>query len=196
MWVPGPEQRRGQVSHIPNIITVWLFFVIHLIHMFRYVLPVHIHPLWIRRVITWKLINLMAHIYNGSRLCPGLRLRSSGYCFGDLSLRTPHDTLNIRLLLLRTYHYAPTRYFRYIHHYKYDIRPVSISFSHPSVSWVIYYRSYSDNVYSVYPISMISQLLGSTGVQYRENNITSLPVQRFKNTGVQEHMSSGIPDVW
>jgi len=43
----------------------------------------YIH-LWIRRVITWKLINLMAHIYSGSRLCPGLRLRGSSYCFRRL----------------------------------------------------------------------------------------------------------------
>ena len=34
------------MSHISNIITVWLhFYVIYPIHMLRYVLPVHIHPL-------------------------------------------------------------------------------------------------------------------------------------------------------
>ena len=47
----------------------------------------YIH-LWIRWVIIWKLINLMAHIYSGSRLCPGL-------------------ALEYRLLLLWTYHYVP-----------------------------------------------------------------------------------------
>ena len=43
--VPGPEQRRDQVSHVPNIIIVWLFFVIYPIHMLLYVLLAHIHPL-------------------------------------------------------------------------------------------------------------------------------------------------------
>jgi len=31
--------------------------------------------------------NLMAHIYSGSRLCPGLRLSRSDYCFRALILR-------------------------------------------------------------------------------------------------------------
>ena len=95
----------------------------------------------------------MAHIYSGSRLCPGLRLRGSGYCFWGLIItrpiqhfrdiapasRTyhyapPHDTSEIRLLLLGTYHSRPAQHFRDICHYKYDIIPVSISFPHPSVS--------------------------------------------------------------
>ena len=41
----GPEQRRDQISHVPNIITVWLFYVIRPIHMLLYVLPAHVHPL-------------------------------------------------------------------------------------------------------------------------------------------------------
>jgi len=109
MWVPGPEQRRDQISHVPNIITVWLLYsyVIHLIHMLMYVLPITYIHLWKRRVIIWKLINLMAHIYSGSHLCPGLGSGVQATTSEDLSLRAPHDTSDIRLLLLWTYHYAP-----------------------------------------------------------------------------------------
>jgi len=60
-------------------------------------LPAHIHSLMNRRVINWKLKNLMAHIYSGPRLCPGLRLRGLGYCFRGLSLRARHDTSETRL---------------------------------------------------------------------------------------------------
>jgi len=69
--------------------------------------------LWIRWVIIWKLINLMAHIYSGSSLCPGLAqeyrllllgtyyyaphttLQIQATASGDLSLRAPHDTSEI-----------------------------------------------------------------------------------------------------
>jgi len=46
MGVPVSDRRRDQISHVPNIIIVWLLhsYVIHQIHMFRYVLPAHIHP--------------------------------------------------------------------------------------------------------------------------------------------------------
>ena len=76
----------------------------------------------------------MAHIYSGSRLCPGLDSGIQATASRDLSLRTPHDTLDIRLLLLGTYHYASHTTLQKYHHYKYDIIPVSISFPDPSVS--------------------------------------------------------------
>ena len=69
--------------------------------------------LWIRRVIIWKLINLTAYIYSGSRLCPGLglgvqaiasrdlslhahtALQISGHCFWGLIIMRSHDTSDI-----------------------------------------------------------------------------------------------------
>jgi len=76
----------------------------------------------------------MDHIYSGFRLCSGLWLRNTGYYIRVSTLRTPHDTSDIRLLLPGTYHYAPHTTLEIYHHYKYDILPVSISFPHPSIS--------------------------------------------------------------
>ena len=141
MWVSVSEQREIKY----HTFLILLLFGCYILMLFirslclgmcyRYT---YIH-LWIRRVITWKLINLMAHIYSGSRLCPGLGSGVQVTASGDLSLRVLHDTSDIRLLLPGTYHYAPYTTFQKYHHYKYDIMLVSISFSHPSVSWVLYY---------------------------------------------------------
>ena len=75
----------------------------------------------------------MAHIYSGSRLCPVLGSGVHATASGDLSLRAPQDTSNIRLLLSGTYHYAPHTILQKYHHYKYDIILVSIRFPHRSV---------------------------------------------------------------
>ena len=99
----------------------------------------YIH-LWKRWVIIWKLIKLMAHIYSGSCLCPGLGSGVHVTTSGDLSLRAPHDTSDIRLLLLETYHYAPHT-------------NVSISFPHPNVSWVLYY------IYSLVIMSIVNTVI-------------------------------------
>ena len=75
----------------------------------------------------------MAHIYSGSRLYPGLAQE-----YRLLLPRTyhyaPHTTLQIQATAPGTYHYAPHTTLQKYHHYKYDIIPVSISFPHPSVS--------------------------------------------------------------
>ena len=76
----------------------------------------------------------MDPIYSGSRVCQGLGSGVQATASENLSLRAPHDTSDIRLLLPGTYHYAPHTTLQNIHHYKCDIIPVSISFSHPSVS--------------------------------------------------------------
>ena len=116
MWYQDPN--KGEIKYYTFLILslfgcyILMSFIrsICLGMCYRYT---YIH-VWIRWVITWKLINLMAHIYSGSRLCPGLQLRSTGYYFQgliitrptryfryqataseDLSLRAPHDTSDI-----------------------------------------------------------------------------------------------------
>ena len=104
---------RDQISHVPNNITVWLFYVIHPIHMLLYVLPVHIHQLMNKMSYYLKTDKSMAHIYSGSCLCPGLAqeyrlllpgtyhyaphtaLQIQATASGDLSLRAPHNTSEI-----------------------------------------------------------------------------------------------------
>ena len=76
----------------------------------------------------------MAHIYVGPVSARDYGSGVQPTASGDFSLRAPHDTSEIRLLLPGTYHYAPHTTLQRYHHYKYDIIPVSISFPHPSVS--------------------------------------------------------------
>jgi len=86
----------------------------------------------------------------------------------------------------------PHKYFRDIYHYKYDIIPVSISFSHSSVSWVIYYILSSENVHSVFKIIQYPWLANYGDQEYSIRSIISL-VSLFQ---VQEYMGSGVPDIW
>ena len=64
--------------------------------MLRYVLPVHIHPLMNKTSYYLESDNLMAHIYivgpaSARDYGSGVQATASG----DLSLRAPHDTLEI-----------------------------------------------------------------------------------------------------
>jgi len=119
----------------------------------------YIH-IWIRRVILETDEELMDHIYSRPHLCPRLRLRRSGYCFRGLTLASQDTSVyyfrGLILHLTRNFigdlYYAPYGTSRYNHHHKYDIIPASISFSHPSVNWVVYYMLSSDNVHSIFKV--------------------------------------------
>ena len=135
----------------------------------------------------------MAYIYNGSRLCTGLGSGVQATASGDLSLRAPNDTSDIRLLLLGTYHYAPHTTLQIYHHYKYDIIPVSISFPHPIVSWVflLYIWIAKDNIHKCiqhnhdYPTTRINMSIISGVTLFQ-----GLRIQEFRSTGdtgVQEY---------
>jgi len=114
-----------------------------------------------------------------------------------------HDTSGyfFRGLILRlTWHFIEDLYYAshdtsgYNHHHKYDIILASISFSHSSVSWVIYYISSSGNVHSVF-IAIQYPWLAVYG-DPQEYNIRSIisgvPLLRgFWNTGVREYQLSG-----
>jgi len=106
-----------------------------------------------------------------------MTLQRSGYCFWGLII-TP-----------------PTQHFRDIHHYKYDIIHVSISFPHPVVSWVLYYSLSGDNVHSEFTVIQYPWLV-NYGDQH-EYIIRSLPVpgvHEYKNSGAQEFTSTGVQE--
>ena len=107
---------------------------------------------------------------------PHTILQRSGYCFWGLIIT------------------RPTRHFRDIHHYKYDIILVPISFPHPSVSWVLYYILCIDNVHNVYTVIQYPLLANYEDQQKYSTRRTISGVsllQGFKNTGVQEHQMPG-----
>jgi len=153
----------------------------------------YIH-LWIRRVITWKLINLMAHIYSGSRLCSGLGSGVHAIASGDLSLCAPHDTPDIRLLLLGTYHYVP--------YTTLQIYPPLKIWHHTGVHQFPlpqYKLSTLLNIYSLVIMSTVNIVIQHLWLvnygdqqEYGIRRIISgvSLLQGFRNTGIQEHRSS------
>jgi len=166
--------------------------------MSRYVLSVHIHPYMNKTSYIWKLVKnwwiifivspASARDYNSEDqatasenfITSHTTLQRSGYCFWRLILRL-------------------TRHFRDIHHYKYDIILISISFPHPSVSWVIYYILSRDNIHSEFTVIQYTWL-ANYGNQ-REHSIRSIIsgvslFQGFRNTRVQEFRSSRVSDIW
>ena len=105
---------RDQISHVPNLIIVWLFYDIHPIYMLLYVLPAHIHSLMNKTSYYLEADKSDAHIYSGFRLCPGLAQEYRLLLLRDLSLRSPHDTLDSGYCFRGLIITRPIRHFRNI----------------------------------------------------------------------------------